>query len=72
MSDPKPMSWPVMLAIIVATAVVSGLILGAAGIAMATTFGTAGVGAATGSVGALLMGRRQQALGRHRPRPRRR
>lgn len=63
---PRVMSWPLIIAILVATAAVTGLVLGALGVVMGTVFGTAGVGAATGAVGALLMNQRRTALDAHR------
>lgn len=70
--EPRPMSWPLILAILVATAAVTGLVLGALGVVMGSVPGTAGVGAVTGMVGAYLLQRRKQALAIRAARRRRR
>ena len=61
MADSKPMSWGVIIVVMVVTAVVAGMTLGL----MNETVGinpTAGVGAAVGVVGALLIGNRARAV----------
>lgn len=61
---PKVMGWGTIIAIVAGTGVVVGLLLGAIGQALALPPGrmTAGVGAAMGVLGALLVTRRRAAL----------
>ena len=61
MDSPKPMSWGLIIAIMVGTSVVVGLTLGLLHETMGLNPG-AGVGAAVGVVGALLIVRRNKAL----------
>jgi hypothetical protein len=61
MSDSKPMSWPVIIGILVATSLVLGVTLGLLHETMGLNPG-AGVGAGIGIVGALLITRRRKAL----------
>ncbi len=61
MADSKPMSWGVIIVVMVITAVVAGMSLGL----LTETLGInpgAGVGAAVGVVGALLIGNRARAV----------
>lgn len=58
---PKVMGWGAIVAITAATAVALGLVLGALGEVVGRSSGTAGVGAGTGVVAALLIGRRRAA-----------
>lgn len=61
MAAPKPMSWGVIIGALALTAVVTGLLLGT--LSELTGFApTAGVGAATGVVGALLVANRARAV----------
>ena len=61
---PKVMGWGTIIAIVAATGIVVGMLLGAIGQALALPPGrmTAGVGAAMGVLGALLVTRRRAAL----------
>lgn len=61
MTDPTPMSWTVIIAILLGTAVVTGLTLGLLHETMGLNPG-AGVGASIGIVGVLLINRRRRAL----------
>lgn len=61
MDSAKPMSWAVIIAIMVGTSVVVGMTLGLLHETMGLNPG-AGVGAAVGVVGALLIVRRNKAL----------
>lgn len=63
------MGWGTILAIMVATGLVTGPILGLLRDAVGMTGGTAGVGASIGVVGALLIARRRAALARRPPTP---
>lgn len=62
--DPKVMGWGMIVVIVAATGIVVGLLLGIIGQGLAVPPGrmTAGVGAAMGVVGALLVTRRRAAL----------
>jgi hypothetical protein len=63
----KVMGWPVIIALMVATAVVTGLVVGLLRDAIGWSAGTAGVGVATGVVGAILIARRRAALAARPP-----
>ena len=57
-----PMGWGTIVAIMIATGLVTGLILGVLGEVAGIENRTAGVGASVGVVGALLISRRRVAL----------
>ena len=61
MADSKPMSWGVIIVVMVITAVVAGMSLGLLNEILGINPG-AGVGAAVGVVGALLIGNRARAV----------
>lgn len=61
MADPKPMSWGVIVAVLVGTAVAVGMTLGLLHETIGLNPG-AGVGAAVGIVGALLIGNRARVV----------
>lgn len=61
MTPAKPMSWSVIIAILIASALVIGLTLGVLHETMGLNPG-AGVGAGIGLIGALLINQRRRAL----------
>ncbi len=62
--DPRVMGWGTIIALLVATGLCVGVILGLIGDALALAPGrtTAGVGASIGVVGSILIARRRAAL----------
>jgi hypothetical protein len=54
--------WPVIIGVMIATGLVTGVILGLTREVFGFTGGTAGVGASIGIVGALLIARRRAQL----------
>lgn len=62
---PKVMGWGTIIAIMVATALATGVLLGLLGEMLGLSPGrtTTGVGASVGVVGAILISRRRAALG---------
>ncbi len=66
MDTAKPMSWGVIIAIMVFTALVTGVTMGLLHEATGLNPG-ASVGAAVGVVGALLIANRRRALAAHKP-----
>ena len=62
--EPKVMGWGMIVVLVAATGILVGLLLGIVGQGLAVPPGrmTAGVGAAMGVVGALLVTRRRTAL----------
>lgn len=65
-TDVQPLSWPKIIAILLVTALVVGLSLGALQVLTGLRVGGAGVGAAVGVVGAALISQRRAALARHK------
>jgi hypothetical protein len=59
---PEPMGWPAIIGAMVVTGLVTGVTLGLLRDVVGYGGGTAGVGAAVGIVGALLITRRNAAL----------
>ena len=67
--DPRVMGWGTIVALLVATALFVGVLLGLIGDALGLSPGrtTAGVGASIGVMGALLIARRRVALAAAKP-----
>lgn len=68
MANSKPMSWGVIIVVMVVTAVVAGMTLGLLNEATGINPG-AGVGAVVGVVGALLIGNRARAVAAQKNQP---